>query len=40
MTFLLFVAILYGFGLTAIIDCVYWSIASALYVGEREPGSP
>lgn len=39
MTFLLFVATLYGFELTAIIDCVDWSIASTLYVGEREPGS-
>lgn len=36
MTFLLFVATLYGFGLTTFVNYVDWSIASTLCWRERE----
>ena len=36
MTFLLFVATLYGFGLTTFVNHVDWSIASTLCWRERE----
>ena len=35
MTFLLFVATLYGFGLTTFVNYVVWSIASTLCWRER-----